>query len=69
MRLRLQDDESELGRDMSDELQRIEQYVEMALMVLRLDSVSTDYVFKEYDLDNIIKQAIRKFASQFIRKK
>ncbi|HIZ17277.1 MAG TPA: sensor histidine kinase [Firmicutes bacterium] len=69
MRLRLQDDESELSRDIADDLQRIEQYVEMALMVLRLDSVSTDYIFKEYDLDNIIKQAIRKFASQFIRKK
>lgn len=69
MRLRLQGEDTELSKDIADDLQRIEQYVEMALMVLRLDSVSTDYVFKEYDLDSIIKQAVRKFASQFIRKK
>ena len=69
MRLRLQGEDTELSKDIADDLQRIEQYVEMALMVLRLDSVSTDYIFREYDLDSIIKQAVRKFASQFIRKK
>ncbi len=69
MRLRLQDEDSGLSGDIAEDLQRIEQYVEMALMVLRLDSPSTDYVFKEYALDDIIKQAIRRYASQFIRKK
>ena len=48
---------------------RIEQYVEMVLCYLRLDSSSTDYVFQEYDLDSIVKQAVRKFAGQFIRRK
>ena len=50
-------------------MQRIEQYVEMVLTYLRLDSGSTDYVLKKYDLDDIIRQAVRKYASQFIRKK
>lgn len=51
------------------ELMRIEQYVEMVLCFLRLDSDSTDYVLKEYRLDDIIRPAIRKLAPQFIMKK
>ncbi|MCI8332377.1 MAG: HAMP domain-containing histidine kinase [Clostridiales bacterium] len=51
------------------ELQKIEQYVEMVLCYLRLDSDVTDYVIKEYDLDEIVKQAVRKQASFFIGKK
>ena len=38
-------------------------------MFLRLDSASTDYVIQEYDLDRIVKQAVKKYASQFINKK
>lgn len=69
MRLNLQNEDSELSRRVSEDLFRIEQYVEMVLCYLRLDSSSTDYVIKEYDLDSIIKQAVKKFASQFIRRK
>lgn len=69
MRLRLQGEDSDSSRDLLEELQRIEQYVEMVLTYLRLDSGSTDYVLKKYDLDDIIRQAVRKYASQFIRKK
>lgn len=56
-------------RELKAELFRIEQYVEMVLTYLRLDAGSTDYVLKNYDLDRIIKQAVRKYASQFIRKR
>ncbi|MCM1570014.1 MAG: ATP-binding protein [Roseburia sp.] len=38
----------------------------MVLAYLRLGSLSTDYVFKKYALDDIIRQALRKFAGQFI---
>ena len=69
MRLTLQNEDSELSRRLSEDLLRIEQYVEMVLCYLRLDSSSTDYVFQEYDLDGIVKQAVRKFAGQFIRRK
>lgn len=48
---------------------RIEQYVDMVLGYLRLDSDFTDYVIQEYDLDDIVKPAVKKFAGQFIRKK
>ena len=69
MRLILQGEDDEKHRALSDELLRIEQYVEMVLAYLRLDGTSTDYVIKSCDLDLIIKQAVRKYASQFIRKK
>ena len=69
MRLQLQGQESESSRELLEELQRIEQYVDMVLTYLRLDSGSTDYVLKKYDLDAIVRQAVRKYASQFIRKK
>ena len=56
-------------RALREELLRIEQYVEMVLCYLRLDSNSTDYVIREYELDEIVKQAVRRHASTFIQKK
>ena len=69
MRLSLQNEDSALSRKLSSDLFRIEQYVEMVLMYLRLNSESTDYVIKEYDIDTIIKQSIKRFSSEFIEKK
>lgn len=69
MKLTLQGEDSDLTRRLSGDLFRIEQYVEMVLAFLRLDSTSGDYLIKEYNLDGIIKQSIRKFAGEFIVKK
>lgn len=69
MRLTLQNEDSELSRKVAGDLFRIEQYVEMVLCYLRLDEGSTDYVIREYDLDKIVRQAVKKFAGQFISKK
>ena len=67
MRLILQTEpDTPAMREISDELFKIEQYVEMVLCYLRLDGVS-DFVIKPCSLDEIIKQAVRKYASQFIR--
>ncbi len=51
------------------ELFRIEQYVEMALQYMRLGSETTDFVFRRVALDDIIREAVRKYARTFIRKK
>lgn len=69
MKLRLQNEDSPLSRRLTSDLSRIEQYVEMALVFLRLDSTSTDYLIREYDLDSIVKSALRKFSGEFILKK
>lgn len=69
MKLHLQNEDSPLSRKLSADLLRIEQYVDMVLMFLRLDSSSTDYVFKEYRIDDIVRQAVKKFAGEFINRK
>ncbi|MGE5629454.1 MAG: sensor histidine kinase [Solirubrobacterales bacterium] len=51
------------------ELFKIEQYVEMVLQYLRLGSEATDYLLGKYNLQDIVKQAIRKYAKMFISKK
>ena len=68
MYLSLENEDSPLSRSLGEELQRIEQYVQMVLTYQRLDSVDTDYVFRECPVDPLVKGALRKFAAQFIRK-
>ena len=69
MRLTLQNEDTALARQLSNDLFRVEQYVEMVLTFLRLNSDSTDYVIKECDLDEIVKQSVKKFAGEFISRK
>lgn len=69
MRLRLQNEDSAQSRALTLNLLHIEQYVEMAMMFLKLDAGSSDYVIREYDLDDVIRQALRKFAGEFIDRK
>lgn len=69
MRLNLQNEDTALSRKLSSDLFRIEQYVEMVLTYLRLDSNTSDYVFKEHKLYKIVKDAVKKFSSEFISRK
>lgn len=68
MRLSIQNEDSCFSARISDDLFRIEQYVEMVLCYLRLDSESTDYVIQECGLDRIVRQVLKKFAGQFYRR-
>lgn len=65
----LQSEDTAEHLELSAQLFRIEQYVEMVLNYIRLGGESSDFVFGEYSLDNIIKQAVHKYAPQFIRKR
>lgn len=69
MRLTLQNEDTAFSRNIAEDLFRIEQYVEMVLCYLRLDSDTTDYVICPQDLDRIIRQVVKKLSSQFIRRK
>ena len=69
MRLNLQNEDSVLSRKLMADLFRIEQYVEMVLMYLRLDSDSSDYVIKEHEIGSIVKAAVKKFSGEFISRK
>ena len=55
--------------DMKMELFKIEQYVEMALNYLRVEDISSDLSFKKCAVDDMVRQAVRKYAKVFISKK
>ena len=67
MGLLLQGDDTDRGRELEAELFKVQQYVEMVLSYLRLDSDSTDYVIREYPVEPLVRQAVRKYAPLFIR--
>lgn len=69
MRVLLQQADTPENQELRAELFRIEQYVEMALCYVRLGEGASDLVIQEYELDQIIRRAVRKYAGQFIRKK
>ena len=69
MRLALQNEDTPQARRLKGDLGRIEQYVEMVLVFLRLDGDSTDYVIRRCDLDTILRGAVKKFAPEFIDRK
>lgn len=68
MKLRLQQADSPLARQLSADLLRVEQYVEMAMNFLRLDSGVNDFVIAEYPLEPIVRQAVKRFSGEFILK-
>ena len=57
------------SRALGDELFRVEQYTDMVLAYQRLGSSANDLVVHEYALDGLIREAIRKYAAQFIYRK
>ncbi len=69
MRVMLQQEDTQENRELSSELFRIEQYAEMALHYIRLGDGASDLVIAEYELDDIVRRAVRKYAGQFIRRK
>lgn len=69
MDLMLQDGNTYKQEEMKQELFRIENYVEMALQYLRIESMSQDMILRKYDLYSIVKEVIKKYAMTFIHKK
>lgn len=69
MRLLLQSEKSNLSTDLLEQLFKTEEYVEMVLQYLRTEHMSSDLQIKRYSLDEIVKQAVRKYSKLFIRKK
>ena len=67
MKLLLEDEE--LSRsEIKLQLLRMDQYTDMVLAYLRLHSTHTDFLFKELELDDLIRQSICRFSTEFIRK-
>lgn len=67
--LLLQADDEYVKEELEEQLFKTEQYVEMVLQYLRMGNMSGDLVIRQYNLDDIVRQAVRKYAKLFIRKK
>ena len=52
-----------------NEVFEIEEYINSLLSYMRLESLSTDFVFEQASLDELINSSIKKYAKVFIRKK
>ena len=65
----LLDNEEVDQKNLQQELFKIERYVEMVLTYIRLDSTSSDYVITKINLDEVVKDSVKKYATIFINKK
>ncbi|MBN7772121.1 sensor histidine kinase [Clostridium aminobutyricum] len=70
MRLLLQSREEKFNRLLLEqELFKVEHYAEMALHYFRLNNMSSDLLLKECDLNEIVKQIVKKYSISFIEKR
>ena len=65
----LLDNEEVDQKILQQELFKIERYVEMVLTYIRLDSISSDYVITKINLDEVVKDSVKKYTTIFINKK
>jgi len=68
MQLLLRSEQLESANEISLELFKIEQYVEALLQYLRLETTSSDLLLAEYRIEDIVRQAVRRYAKMFIRR-
>lgn len=69
MKLTLQSIDSKDSRALLRNLKSIEDYVDMVMSYLRLQSEYTDYIIEEQPIKQIVKECARKCANDFIEKK
>lgn len=69
MKLILENDDSQLSRRLTGELFRMRQYVDMVMAYLRLGSDTTDFLFREHRLDDLVRPVLHRFAPEFISRR
>jgi sensor histidine kinase len=52
-----------------NEVFEIEEYIDTLLSYMRLESLSTDFVFERVKLDELVSKSIKKYSKVFIRRK
>lgn len=57
------------GHAAKAEVFEIEEYIDSLLSYMRLESLSTDFVFEEVSLDALVSSSIKKYSKVFIRRK
>lgn len=65
----MENHEDNIPNSMKYEVKKIENYIDQVLYYSRSNDVSKDYIIKKFNLERIIRCAIRKNASDFINKR
>lgn len=65
----LLEEETPDKKALQSQLLRINQYTDMVLAYLRMVSKQSDFLFRDVDLDDLIRQSIRYFSTDFIARK
>ncbi|MDO5718677.1 MAG: HAMP domain-containing sensor histidine kinase [Tissierellia bacterium] len=69
MLLILDDMEGKDKEIIQSELFKIEEYIQIIMAYLKLGKQGSDYYFKKYNIDDILKDSVRKYSHLFIKKK
>lgn len=69
LKLLLQETQAENTSQALQELFKIERYVESAIQYARLENITSDLRFEKIVLDQLVKQAVKKYATIFIHNK
>lgn len=55
-------------KELAEELFLVEQYVDTAMSYIRIHDISSDLVFDEIPIDDLVRRILKKYASLFIRR-
>lgn len=69
MRLLLQSEDTPDKGELEEQLFKTEEYVGMVLQYLRIGDMGADLKICQYRLDDIVRQAVRKYSRSFIRRR
>jgi len=68
-RLMIDNDGSQMAKNVGDELTKVENYLTQALFYARSSNVEKDFVLKELDIGQVVGQALRQHVKDFAGKK
>lgn len=68
-RLIIENNPSEINKNINYEIKKIEEYIEQVLYYSRSNNVSRDYIIKEVSLADVVRNVIRKNSRDFINKR
>ncbi len=66
MRLLLQEDDGARAPLMKQELFKVDQYADLALKFVKLDDIASDLVVERCDLNEIVREAVKKYSLLFV---
>lgn len=66
-KLIIENNKSEVTQSLSEELQKIDDFVEQALYYSKISNLEDDYIIKELNLEEVVNQAIKKHSKSLIQ--